>query len=178
MSGVTLALWLPIVVTIIGWFFIAQQAAKREFRKEVRDRVGELRVAADAADLACEEYWLESVRSKWPRAGVRLKAAIKRLANRVAILEAAGLSFDGATLMAAIRKEATQEPFESAKRRKNSANDSDRVHETSSLIQDLVYEAELAFYRDFPPVTAKKRSRWALPFAAAGFLSSDSSDAA
>ena len=117
--GAQYAFILPAALTIAGWFVVARQAERREFRKEVRDQIRELREGIDEVKGRATEYWLEGERSKLPALAIALKAELKRLSWLVAGLSQAGLDFDHAQLVVDIRTLATGGDFESKKRKRS-----------------------------------------------------------
>lgn len=138
----------PAAITVAGWFIVARQADRREYRKETRERVNELKSVCDDVRLSAVSYWLEATATSRPTEAMKLKAGVKRLSRHAASLEASGLVFESASMVSAIRKCATGGDFE-VKGRRRSPADMDRVEETAALLEDLLLEVDLAFYNHF-----------------------------
>ena len=164
---------IPVVITIIGWFVVARQAERREFRKEVRDRLIELKECTKCVHESCVLYWLNANRTEAPAAAISLKSDLQRLGMQISILERTGLNFSGDSFVAEIRKMATGGDFESARRRKKPKVDAERVATTVGLLEDLVQRAELAFYETYVPLGNNSYMLRFVPFGGLLMLSKD-----
>lgn len=171
-NSLQLAFLIPVVITIVGWFVVARQADRREFRKEVREQIKDLRAACDSVREKAAEYWLKSTKTTAAAAAVALKAELKRLARFSAALAAAGLQFESARLLADVRELATGGDFEARDRKRDSDADSERVSDLTGVIEDLLTAVDTAFYEEFGQVKSRRWARW-VPIGAPLFLSSD-----
>ncbi len=150
---------LPAALTVLGWFIVARQADRRDYRKEVREHIGDLHEVAGVVRVGATEYWLNSTPKTAAGAAVSLKAEVKRLSRQVTALTAAGLHFEGATLMGEVRKAATGGDFEKAGR-KHSPDDVERVTDLIGALEDLLLAVDAAFYAKFKPMTRLRLWRY------------------
>lgn len=172
-DGAPYSILVPAAITVVGWFIVARQAEHREFRKEVRDRVTELREVCTDVQAAVTGYWIDATRPTAPAAAMKLKAEIKQLGRHVTALQHAGLVFRGPVLVGHIRQVATGGAFKSANRRKAKA-DAEIVGEVAGMLEDLLSEIDIAFYQQFRPLQRNPRWLAALPLAGTFLLSGDS----
>lgn len=139
---------------------MARQADRREFRKEVREQIKDLRSTSDQVREKAAEYWLRSNKNTAPAAAVSLKAELQRLARFANALATAGLAFEGARLLRDVRELATGGDFETKNRVRQMAADSERVSDITGAIEDLLASVDEAFYREFGMVKSRKWWRW------------------
>jgi hypothetical protein len=160
------------LVTVFGWYYVAKQADRREFRKETREHVKALQERGQKVLQSATDYWLSSKVTIAGPAAVALKADVLSLARQVRTINAVGFEIDS-SLTAAIRTAATGGDFEK-KGRRTSAKDSDRLVDVANAIEDLMLAVDEAFYARFPPMQERRGLKW-LPFIGVGLLSSDQS---
>lgn len=153
------------LVTVVGWFFVASMADRREFRKEVREHIKDLRSKCDSVRELTAKYWVESDGKSAAANAAALKAAINSLFRQVRILAEVGLSVDD-SLLVAIRQSATGGDFEKKGRRKTGA-DSLRLLDAGQSLDDLAEAIDKAFYNRFKPVKPRKLKK---KFALSGVL--------
>lgn len=146
-------------VTIAGWFIVARQTERREFRKEVRDRIADLGEACSSVHRFAADYWISSTPKEAPAAAVALQAEIKRLSRITIVLNGAGLDFDQPKLVSEIRIVATSGDF-AKKGRRHNAGDADVVADTVGALEDLLLAVDDAFYSEFRPVRPSTKWRW------------------
>lgn len=153
------SLIIPAAITVAGWFYVGRAADEREFRKELRERLQAVRECVEDVQKSACDYWIDGALADAPACAIRLKSNIKRLSMQVSILNIAGLDYDGSDTVGLIRQAATGGSFEQKGRRKNAKIDAERVAEAVSLLEELLQNIELAFYRRFPPVIRKRDFR-------------------
>ena len=162
---------IPAGLTILGWFVVARQADRREFRKEVREQLKELRGSIDEVRLRASAYWLcDDVRLAGPLA-TALSSEVKRLGRYARNLEYAGLKFDTTPHIVEIRSVATGGDFQSLSRVR-STEDEDRLDNLSGVLEDILSAADQAFYEEFHPKRGLRWTRW-VPLAGALLLTRD-----
>ena len=154
-------------ITIVGWFIVARQTERREFRKEVRDRIAELTEAATAVEAAAMLYWIQCPAKEASTAALSLTSAVARLSRRALVLKQAGLEFDQPVLLSEIRKAATGGDFGSKGRRRK-ADDNQKMVDTAGCLEDLLVAVDTAFYTEFRPV--RPSAWWRFAFLAAILL--------
>jgi len=136
------------LVTVIGWFIAAQQAERREFRKEVREHIKVTAERAGKVRDSAASYWLEPGANEG-RFAIALKADVMALARQVQTLGLLGLAIDP-DLMAAVRTHSTGGDFEK-RERQASLEDELRLLDIAGAIEDLLIEVDSCFYANFPP---------------------------
>lgn len=154
---------IPAGLTIAGWFVVARQADRREFRKEVREQLKELRTSTDEIRLRATAYWLADKPKLSGPSAIALSAEVKRLGRYARNLEAAGLTFDTILHMVEVRKLATGGDFQSRARVRTEA-DEERLDNLSGALEDIMSAADAAFYEEFHPRRSHRWLRW-LPIA-------------
>lgn len=161
----------PAGLTVVGWFVVARQADRREFRKEVREQLKELRTSTDEIRTRASAYWLSDDPAVAGPLAIGLSSEVKRLGRYARNLEAAGLNFDSTLYMVDVRRDATGGQFQSRSRIR-SADDEDRLDDLSGSLEDLISAADAAFYEEFHPKRRHSWLRW-MPLVGTLFLSRD-----
>lgn len=162
----------PVGATIAGWFVVARQTDRREFRKEVREQIKELRASTDEVRDRATEYWLRADPKSASVAAVSLKAELKRMARLAQAIASAGLDFQVADRVADVRRLATGGDFETKNRKRNAADDADRITDIVGALEDLLTAVDAAFYTIFKAPRSSKLWRW-LPLGGALLLTRD-----
>ena len=157
------------IITVLGWFIVAGQTDRREFRKEVRELVRELRDRLERINQHAAAYWL-GTGSTAATAAVSLKAGFLSLSRQIRTLENVGFKLDPG-LLAAVRTTATGGDFEKKGRRRVAA-DKERLVDVASAIEELLLVVDQSFYDMFPPIRSNRIWRF-LPLAAALGIGSD-----
>lgn len=161
----------PAAITVAGWIVVARQTDRREYRKEVRDQLKDLRTSIDEVRSKVTGYWLEPDVKKAAAAAIALKSELKRLSRLTRTLASAGLDYDHATLVAEVRSLATGGEFESKKRSKT-ADDAGRIEDVAGALEELLTAVDVAFYAEFKPARASGLWRW-FPLLGALLLTKD-----
>lgn len=161
----------PATATVVGWFVVARQTDRREFRKEVRDHLKELKESIEQVRQRSAAYWLEGDLQKASIAAIGLKSEEQRLGRITRTLVACGLDFDDAARRSEIRQFATGGDFESKSRVRSEA-DEDRLKDIAGCLEDLLSEVEVSFYRKFKHPRPARWIKW-VPFVALLFLTDD-----
>lgn len=156
------------IITVVGWVYVGRLADKREFRKEIREHIKELKAKAEAVRDASNVYW--TARND-PISAFKLKAVVDSLSRHLGILRLLDLELDD-MLMVHIRQYATGGDFEQ-KRRRHTAADMDQLTDIHGSIEDLLVAVDRGFYSKFKPATDRK---WwqRLPMLPVFFLGADS----
>ncbi|MDR6128027.1 hypothetical protein [Sphingomonas sp. SORGH_AS_0438] len=155
----------------MGWFVVAKQADRREFRKEIREQFKELRGSIDEVRTRAETYWLHEDPSKSAPDATALSSEIRRLARYTRNLEQAGLKFNSIPLIVQVRSLATGGDFQSRSRQRSDA-DQDRLDDLSGALEDVLSAADDAFYSEFHATKPRRWLRW-IPLIGAFFLTTD-----
>lgn len=162
---------IPAGLTIAGWFVVAKQADRREFRKEVREQFKELRASIDEVRLRAGAYWLAEDAKLAGPSSIALSSEIKRLGRQARNLESAGLKFDTTRHIIEIRTLATGGDFQSRNRVRTAA-DEGRIDDLAGALEDLMSAADNAFYAEFHPRRSHRWLRW-LPLVGTLLLTKD-----
>ncbi|MGE4431880.1 MAG: hypothetical protein AB7E05_14185 [Sphingobium sp.] len=166
----TAAFLIPTIVTVLGWFVVSGMTGRREFRKEVREHIKDMRARCDTVRASAKEYWLEASAQTSAAAATSLKSDLARLSRQLQVLQFVGLEIDG-RLMAEIRMSATGDDFEKKGRRRK-ASDYDRLLDINGAIDDLQSSVDELFYQRFRPSKAN-RLIYFLPLGLSTALDSD-----
>lgn len=148
--------FLPAIITIIGWYVVAKQTEWRELRKEIREHLGDLRESGASVIALATRYWLGGDAPDAPAAAIELKAEVARLARISATLNLSGLAIETAELVADVREAATGGSFETKNRPIDSDEDSARLGEVASAVEDLLAAADVAYFEHFQRKSAKR----------------------
>ena len=142
--------YLPIILTIFGWYVVSRQHNRRERRKEIRELIKLIETKADAIlAMATEYYSIDGKNKKCSELETKIRYhfdAIKSLEERV---KHAGLPVNVVDKRRDFKLSVTSGEFESRTRTKMSEN-SNIIPEMATNAVTLIDEFEKAYFKSFP----------------------------
>lgn len=140
--------FIPLALTIFGWWIVGRQADRRERRKDIRDLIGETRKRVNNVESAVATYCHTSTKDvKSGLLAAQIKAEILALTPLIQSANGAGLKFDRWDLVAALRQQATGGDFETATRQ---TGVSERALLVATAATDLTVALDDAYFQAFP----------------------------
>ena len=155
--------YLPLVLTMVGWWVVSRQHDKRERRKEVRELIGnvEQRIG-EVLDLALEYYALDGSSAKCIGLASKINTKISSVSQLLARLKKAGFDHQSTKQFIAFKQALTgvEAEFESAERKKQGSNGQVLNRSTSAGLS-LLSLIEGTYFAAFPVRIRRMRKFWA-----------------
>ena len=141
--------YLPLLITILGWWIVSRQNDRRERRKEVRELIKQAELRVDVVlSLAMEFYALAGKDPKCAELAAKIRYNLGTLDPLRRRLDANGLKCDALTEIIAFKQSITGGDFESLARKKLLQN-SHLLLEASAAGFALIDKLETAYLSAF-----------------------------
>lgn len=142
--------YLPVIITILGWWIVSRQNDRRERRKEVRELVKQAEQRVDAVlSLAMEFYALPGKDPRCAELAAKIRYNLGTLDPLRQRLDANGLKCDAVSEIIAFKQSITGGEFESQARKKLAQN-SHFLVEAAATGFALIDKFERAYLLAFP----------------------------
>lgn len=148
--------YLPLVLTIIGWWVVSRQNDRRERRKEIRELIKQVEQRVDIIIATTTEYYvLDGKDPKCAELATKIRYNISALDPLRKRINAAGLECDTVGEIILFKQSVTGGQFETASRKKLLSGHAS-MSESATAGFDLVDKFEKSYFATFPVV-----ARWA-----------------
>jgi hypothetical protein len=142
--------YLPVIITILGWWIVSRQNDRRERRKEVRELVRQAEQRVDSVlGHAMEFYSLPGKDPKCAELAAKIRYNLGTLDPLRQRLDANGLKCEAISEIIAFKQSITAEEFESQARKKLAQN-SHLLVDAAATGFALIDKLERAYLQAFP----------------------------
>jgi hypothetical protein len=142
--------YLPLLLTIIGWWVVSNQNDRRERRKEIRELIKQVEQRVDTIiSTATAYYALDGKDLKCPELAAKMRyniSALEPLRKRIKI---AGLECEIVEEIISFKQAVTGGQFESVGRKKHQGGH-ENMTETATAGFALIDKFETAYFTKFP----------------------------
>ncbi len=148
--------YLPLFLTIVGWWVVSVQNDRRERRKEIRELIKQVEQRVESIVATTTEYYaLDGKDPKCAELSAKIRYNISALDPLRKRIKSAGLECDVVGEIVIFKQSVTGGQFESPSRKKLPGGNAN-VSESATAGFDLVDKFEKSYFANFPV-----KSRWA-----------------
>lgn len=153
--------YLPLILTIVGWYVVSRQHDKRERRKELRELIKfvEQRVD-DVLTLATEYYALDGSNGKCDELGAKVRYRLAAMGPLQKRIRAGGLNVDATSEIVVFKQSVMGGTFESKARKKSPAGGAIVVEAAAAAGFAVIDKFETAYLDAFPVRMAPRFAIW------------------